>query len=146
MIVLLFLLSACSTALSNNSAASQPTDLPPQQCGAVMTFRSIPSSMNQTMAKGAEDCFWQAFQQCQSATLTFTQSDSEASTIHTFALSSEQGSCKVTDQVQHFSPTHMPQSPTTYTCTSMQKHADGLHILSCGPLGTILIPTVGTKE
>ena len=144
-VVFLLLLTACSTAGSNNSAL-QDAGIPPQQCGAVHAMHAVLSPMDLSMAQGVEDCFWQAFQQCHSATLVFTQSDSEAGDINTFSLQSQNGICKVADSVQHFSTLHALKSPIAYTCSGIQKQGDGLHILSCGVLGTILIPAAGKSK
>ena len=145
LILFLLLLAACSTTTSGDTSASQTPVLAPQQCGAVHAFRSVLSTMDQTMAKKVEDCFWQAFVPCRPATLSYTQSDSEVSTIHTFSLTSENSTCRVADRIQHF-PTLHQQSFTTYACAGVQKQADGLHILSCGPLGTILIPAARDRK
>lgn len=136
MVLGLLLLAACS---SSNTALQAPS----QQCGAVHTQHASLATMDRTMAPGAEDCFWQSFQQCRPATLTFTQSDSVSGTVHTFSLSDENGTCKVTDSAYHFVAPYPPQSAITYTCAGVQKQANGLHILSCGTFGTILIPAVG---
>ncbi len=138
----LLLVAACSTATNSGNAAAPIT----QKCGAVHTQRSLVVSMDWSMAKGVEDCFWQAFQQCGPATLIYSQSDSEASTIHTFSLQSEKGPCLITDSVQHFLAPHPPQSAINYTCTDLQRQTNGLHFLSCGTLGNIFVPTVGTHK
>lgn len=133
----LLLLAACGTSTDSNNADGQ---FLAQQCGAVHTQRSRLSSMDLTMAPGAEDCFWQSFQQCRPATLVYTQSDATSGTVHTFSLSSENGTCKVTDKAYNFVAPHPPQPTVTYTCAGIQKQANGLHVLSCGALGNILIP------
>lgn len=127
------------TACSNNTATTSPLA---QQCGAVHTMHSLVVPMDWSMVKGAEDCFWQAFQQCRPATLMLAQSDSQTSTIHTFSFQDENGTCQIADSVQHFLTPHPPQAPVNYTCVSMQQQTDGLHVLSCGALGNILIPAL----
>ncbi|MGH2508254.1 MAG: hypothetical protein ACRDHZ_12760 [Ktedonobacteraceae bacterium] len=138
MVMALLLVAACSTTTGSNTASVSEA----QQCGTVHTMRSLVVAMDWNMATGVEDCFWQAFQQCSSATLVYTQSDVEASTIHTFSLQSRNNTCKITDSVQHFLAPHPPQSPVSYICAGMQRQANGLHFLSCGVLGLILVPAV----
>jgi hypothetical protein len=139
MMLLLLLGTGCGTSTGMGSPGASLTT---QQCGSVHAFRSRVTSMDQSMARGVEDCFWQAFQQCQPATMSYTQSDATSGTVHTFSLENQNGRCLVTDSARPFT-THMSQPAVLSTCAGIQKRADGLRVLSCGKLGNILIPAVG---
>ncbi len=140
--LLMIVLSACGSNSSNmGSQGPNPTPtLQVQHCGTLhsLRFQIVPADQN--IAKQAENCFWQAFQQCQPATLTYTQSGIDTGTVHTFSLKSINGMCSISDGVQHFIAPNPPGAAKTYTCSDVKLQSDGLHILSCGAVGTVLIP------
>jgi hypothetical protein len=144
--VMIFLLSgfflvACG---SSTTTGGQSTSTPSAQtvnCGQVNSSGLGLAPSAKAAAQKAENCFYQAFQQCQSATLKFTSFGVDAGTIHNFAVKNVNGSCAITDGVQHYIAPNPPSAAITYTCATMQMQTDGLHIQACGDAGSIVIPS-----
>lgn len=148
LVLCLVLLAACgtnagtttTTGSSGVTTTTTNTPLVTVQCGAVHTMRLLVVPADKDRVKGVEDCFWQAYQQCHPATLIYAQNNLDTGTIHNFSLKSENGQCVITDGVQHVIAPHPPQSTTNYTCTGLTRQNDGLHFLSCGEVGNVLVP------
>lgn len=154
LVFLLTLLAACGTngSTTTGSGATNPGTTPTatkvpitQNCGVVHTMRLqvVPADTN--LAKGAENCFWQAYQQCHPAKLLFAQNDLDTGTIHNFSLKSENGKCVITDALQRFIAPRPPQSAGNYTCVGLAQQSDGLHFQACGSLGNVLVPVAGAQ-
>jgi hypothetical protein len=146
LVLLLSLLVACGSTYSGQGGqpqvkATQET----QNCGSIHTLHSQVVQADSSKVKQVEDCFSQAYQQCRPATLTFSVSGVDAGTLHTFSLKSVGGTCVISDITQHFIVPRSSSAATTYTCESLTMQTDGLHILSCGKLGSIVIPTATTQ-
>lgn len=143
--LLLVVVSAGIAACASSSTGSQnPTPTPTtstqaQKCGSVRTNpHGIP--LNGTTAKQAEDCFWQAYQKCQPASLGFTATGVDTVAVHTFTLQSNGQQCTISDAVQHAIVPAPLSAAKTYTCTGITQQADGLHFASCGNDGDIVVP------
>jgi hypothetical protein len=141
MALLILVLSACG---SNQGGQGGPglTSTPTQQvqkCGAVHTLHLQIVQADQNTAKQAEDCFWQAFQQCKPATLTYSQGELDTGMIHTFSLQNTNGKCSITDGVQHYIAPRPPSAAKLITCSDVTLQSDGLHV-SCNEIGTVFIP------
>ncbi len=148
MTLLMILVTACGYNSSNTgSSGPTPTSTPPlqvQNCGSLHTIHLLIVPADQNIAKQAEDCFWQAFQQCHPAKLSYTQSELDTGTIHNFSLKNVNGTCTISDEVQHFLAPKPPQVVATYTCGDLKQTSGGLQFVSCGSLGDVLIPTGST--
>jgi len=141
--LLMLLLSACGSNAGGQGRATTPTNTPSLQelkCGTVHTLHSQIAPADLNTARHAEDCFWQAFQQCQPATLTYTKNEVDAGSVNTFTLKSAGGKCTVSDGVQHFIVPRSPGKTTTYPCSDVKLQSDGLYVFSCGEIGTIIVP------
>ena len=139
----MLLLSACGSNAGGQGRATTPTNTPSLQelkCGTVHTLHSQIAPADLNTARHAEDCFWQAFQQCQPATLTYTKNEVDAGSVNTFTLKSIGGKCTVSDGVQHFIVPRSPGKTTTYPCSDVKLQSDGLYVFSCGEIGTIIVP------
>lgn len=142
-----FLLAVISAGLvacgSNSGVGSTPNPTPttpaqPQQCGSVQT--NPRGTINTPGAKQVEDCFWQAYQKCSTATLSFTTTGVDTVLLRKFTIKNNSGQCLVTDAVQH-AIVPAPLSPAkTYTCTGLTEQTDGLHFSGCGIDGEVLVP------
>lgn len=131
-----------TTTVSNTGTTSgAPTGLAVQSCGTVHTMRLLIVPADKDLAKGVENCFWQAFQQCQAATMIYAQNELDTGTIHHFSLQRVNGSCVITDGVQHFIAPRPAQGTTNYVCAGLTQQADGLHFRACGQLGDVLVPS-----
>lgn len=158
LVLLIALLVSCGTYASgqgaqpqaSSTASSQGTQSPistptptvssrVQNCGRVETaLNGQPSDTNK--AKLSENCFWQAFQHCQPATLNFAEHSLDTEANHTFTIKSNNGKCLVSDTVKNYIvPNHLT-STRTYTCGNLLMQADGLHFASCGSIGSIHVP------
>lgn len=141
MALLMLVLSACGSNTGGQGLTPTPTrPLQVQKCGTVHTLHSYIAPADQQIVKQAENCFWQAFQQCQPATLTYQQNELDTGTVHTFTLKSADGKCIVSDGVQHYIAPHPPGNATTYACSDVKLQTDGLYIFSCGDVGTVVVP------
>jgi len=143
MACLMLVLSACGSHLGGLGQGPAPTSTPPaqvQKCGTVHTLHSQIVPADQKTARQAEQCFWQAFQRCQPATLTYAENGLDAGTVNTFTLKSAGGKCAISDGVQHYIVPRAPGNTTTYTCSDVKLQADGLYVFSCGNMGTIIVP------
>ena len=169
LILLLLLLAACGTNSVTTTSASSPktaspvsgtgatptisiatptgsikntpvTQQPVQNCGAVHSTNLRVAPTNQDLAKGAEDCFWQAYQQCRPATLTYSLTSVDTAVIHTFSLENQNGKCVITDARQNTIVPHTPRPAGSSVCTGLTQQPDGLHFLACGTEGDVLVP------
>jgi hypothetical protein len=141
--LLMLLLSACGSNVGGQGQATTPTSTPSvqvQNCGAVHTLHSQIAPADLNTARQAENCFWQAFQQCQPATLTYAANEVDAGSVNTFTLKSAGGKCAISDGVQHYIVPRPPGKTTIYTCSDVKLQSNGLYVFSCGDVGTIIVP------
>jgi len=110
-----------------------------KNCGEVHTFNTHFIGSGEK-AQQAENCFWQAFQTCSAASLTFETSGIDAGVIHTFTTVNTNGKCTISDATQHYIAPNPTQPGPAYTCSSLARQADGLHFLNCGAGGNIVVP------
>jgi len=110
-----------------------------QNCGEVHTLDTHFIESGEKVQQ-AENCFWQAFQQCSAASLTFQASGTDAGVIHTFTTIDNNGKCSISDATQHYIAPNPTQPGPAYTCTGLARQADGLHFLNCGDEGNIVVP------
>ncbi|HZS76605.1 MAG TPA: hypothetical protein VFA41_08310 [Ktedonobacteraceae bacterium] len=143
-VLFVLLMAACGT--NTTTGGGQPSNTPttapthPQNCGSLHKNQLALVQKDKAVAPQDENCFWQAYQQCSPATLTFTQTSIDTGVIHTFTVKNVNGKCTITDSYQHFIAPNPPGKAVDYTCGSMTKESDGLHIASCGQMDTIVIP------
>jgi hypothetical protein len=142
--LLLAIISAGLVACGSNSgvgSAPNPTPtLLARQCGSVQTNPRDIIVVKGPTAKQVADCFWQAYQKCRAATLSFTTTGIDTVLLRTFSIKSNGGQCLVTDTIRH-AIVPSPLSPAkTYTCTGIIEQADGLHFSGCGTDGDVVIP------
>jgi hypothetical protein len=141
--LLLLLLSACGSNAGGQGQAATPTSTPlaqAQKCGTMHSMHAEIVPTDQNIVNQSIHCFWQAFQNCQPATLTYALNGLDAGTVHTFTVKSTNGKCSITDGVQHYIAPHPPGKTTTYTCSDVKLQSDGLYVFSCGGVGTVIVP------
>ena len=132
-------IAACASSSSGSQNPTPTTSTQVQKCGSVRTNpRGTP--LNGSTAKQAEDCFWQAYQKCHAASLSFTTSGVDTVAVHTFTIQSNGEQCTINDAVQHAIVPAPLSAAKTYTCTGITQQADGLHFASCGNDGDIVVP------
>ena len=134
--------AALASCGSNVGSAQTPTPTPTLQvrkCGSVQTTpRGLP--LNAVTAKQAEECFWQAYQKCQPATLGFSSMSVDTVALHTFSIQNTGKNCTVTDTMQHAIVPAKLSAAKTYTCAAVAAKSDGLHFSSCGEEGDVIVP------
>jgi hypothetical protein len=111
-----------------------------KQCGTVSGLGRLEVPVNDIAGERAENCFWQAFQHCQPATLVFFISNVDTSFIRTFTIHNNRGKCSITDARQ-FRVVPRPPSPALFfTCAGLTRLPDGLRFVACGKDGNIIMP------
>lgn len=128
----LFALAVAGCGQTSNAGAS------PQNCGTVVVRAN--STPTGTTATQAENCFYQAYQHCASATLTVNEMGVDAGTDRTFTTVSRSGGCAISESVTTYVVPRGQNPTTTYTCTGLSQQSDGLHFSSCGADGNIFVP------
>ena len=147
--VLLVIISAALAACGTNtgSGGTTTTGTTPtvstqvQNCGKVQT-NPMGHPLNGVTAKQSEECFWQADQKCQPATLVYSAGGLDTVATHTFTVKNNGGQCAITDTMTHQVIPAKPSAAKTYTCSAVKEQADGLHFSSCGDAGDIVVPTI----
>ena len=137
-----FFLAACGSN-TTTGGGGQPTPTQPAQtlnCGKIQSHANSIAPTDKTAAQQAANCFYSAYQKCQPATLMFSDYGVDTGAIHNLAVKNVNGSCIISDGWQHFIAPKPLSSIVTYSCTGMNMQSDGLHIESCGNVGTVVIP------
>jgi hypothetical protein len=84
-------------------------------------------------SRTAESCFFQAYSQCNPATLLVSLNGVDAGIRHGFSLSGFSANCTISDNQQHFVVPRPPQPGTTVDCAGLIQTPDGgLLFQSCG--------------
>lgn len=129
-------LAGCSVGGPTASAGSA------KDCGQVSV--AGPGVQNSTQAQQAENCFYQAYQNCASATLEAHFMGVDAGADHKLETASGTSGCTVKDTVTHYVvPSNITPTPQVYTCTSLKQTSTTLVLSNCGDLGTVTIPASG---
>jgi hypothetical protein len=126
-------LAACAPSQNGGSPGK------PQACGTVQV-RGNGQVVDTTKAQQAENCFWQAYQQCQAATIIVTTMGVDSGINRTFTVIPKDGGCKVSDAEQSYVVPNHTGPLNTYTCASVQQLSNGLLFHSCGVDGDVQVP------
>ena len=129
-----------ATPTSTSALTPNPTQAEQvQNCGKVDIIpNGKPSDANQ--ARQAGNCFWQAFQNCQPASLLLKEHSLDTGADHTFTTNGTHGKCSIMDTVKHYIVPNNLNTTRSYTCSGLVMQADGLHFIACGSLGNIFMP------
>ena len=144
LVLLCALLTGCGSYVPSQGGQSQTTPSPTlaqqaQNCGKVdTTLDGQPVDANQ--ARLAGNCFWQAFQNCQAASLILKEHSLDTGADHTFTMKGTNGKCSIMDTVKHYIVPNNLNLTRSYTCSGLVMQADGLHFIACGSLGNIFMP------
>ena len=133
-------LLACGSS-SGSAQNPTPTTAPAQvqKCGLVQT-NPRGGLVDATNAKQAANCFSQAYQKCQSASLVYTSARIDTAVMRTFTIKNSGKQCTISDAVQHQVIPAKPSSPTTYTCTTFTSKPYQLQFSGCGADGNVTVP------
>ena len=134
-------LAACGTNSTTGGGGSSatPTPAPTKNCGTIRQAagRTIGTI---TGSQQVGDCFWQAFQQCQPALMTFSVMGVDTLTTHTLVTKKTAASCAVVDTIQNQVVPSPSKHTTTVTCAGVTKEQTDLRVTSCGNQGDLVIP------
>ncbi|MBO0796068.1 MAG: hypothetical protein J2P36_34695 [Ktedonobacteraceae bacterium] len=121
--------------------APTPT-LPPntRHCGSITISLKGPAGSSKSNDQAVGNCFWQDYQQCRSATMSFRTTSTDTITAHTFVLTKKGSICQITDTVQHITTPNHITSSTTYACAGLNKDDTRLIFNGCGRNGNIAVP------
>ncbi len=150
LLLMCVLLAACGSNLPAVGGQSQNTPTPvltpspthgqqAQNCGEIDTTLNG-KALDATKAKTASNCFQQAYQHCQAATLTLKVHSLDTGANHVFTTRNINGKCAITDTVTHYNVPNNLKTTRSYSCSGLAMQADGLHFIACGSLGTIVVP------
>jgi predicted small secreted protein len=135
------LLAACGSNITTGGGGqATPTPAQTVNCGKIQSRANGIAPSDKAGAQQAVNCFYQAYQKCQPATLMFSSYGVDTGDVHHFAVKDTNGSCAVSDGFQHFIAPKPLSAITIISCASMSMQSDGLHIESCGNVGTVIIP------
>jgi len=137
-------LAACGSYVPGQGGQSQATPSPTQaqqvqNCGEVDTTLNG-KALDANQARQAGNCFWQAFQNCQAASLLLKVHSLDTGADHTFITKGINGKCSIMDTVKHYIVPNNLNTTRSYTCSGLVMQADGLHFIACGSLGNIVMP------
>jgi hypothetical protein len=139
MAILSLSLVACAPG---STAGAGQTPLLPQQCGSIHMTQGLGRVSDN--AGQAESCFWQAYQQCQAATLSFTTMGIDAGSIRAFTITPNGSGCIVQDTIQYYVVPKGNGPSHTYTCAGLsQPEQGGLLFAACGADGNVAVPAPG---
>ncbi len=146
-LLLIALFSVGCSSLPAAGSVNAPT--PPATLQAAPTVAALdcgtirmlgPNPPTGTTARQSEDCFWNAYQQKQSARLVVNVMGVDAVETHTFALDPRGNGVTITDTVERTFVPDRQIPPQTYTCTTLQRSQGGLAFLTCGDEGDFTVP------
>jgi hypothetical protein len=109
-----------------------------QNCGHVSEGANVVGS-----ASYPEDCFWQAWARCATATLIFTHFGVDTGVTHTLTIQPRNGACALADAAQGYfaSGTGRVYPVNVYACAGLERSPDGgLVARGCGAEGDLVIP------
>jgi hypothetical protein len=110
-----------------------------QKCGIVQGPGSLKVPIADSGAEQAENCFWLAFQHCNSATLVYIQGGIDPSLIRTFTIHNEIGKCLISDTKQLRIVANLPSVPETSICAGLIQRPNGLDFYACGKDGDVFV-------
>ena len=134
--------TAGSTSKAHNTP---PPSSSPTTCGTITISQGTtggmsPQSMQQSDPQQVSQCFWNAFQQCQPATLRFVVTGTTTETTRTFTIEQGTQSCSVSDTVQTGTSAEPDTATNVYSCANVVNSTTEMLISSCGADGNITIP------
>ena len=110
-----------------------------RKCGTVQGLGRLEAPVGVTSGEQAENCFWQAFQHCQPATLVFITSSPGMAMTRTFTISNNNGTCSIADARQQRIASNPPSPAGTYTCAGLTQQSGGLLFSACGQDGDVVV-------
>ncbi|HLG78283.1 MAG TPA: hypothetical protein VKX46_17850 [Ktedonobacteraceae bacterium] len=114
------------------------------QCGTI-ALNPAGKLANPKLAQRVGNCFWQAYQQCHTASFVFMIGGIDTVLMRTFHVEKKRGACTVTDLVQYrVVPRPLPAGQS-YSCKQVINDRVRLQIQECGKDGTVTVPMAPTE-
>ena len=116
--------SVAATATATSPSNSGPTNTPTagsttENCGSITaTISTSSTTTTPSNPQPLEDCFTNAFTQCQSAKLTVTFIDSTGKTVDNLQTG-PQGGCEAASVIETKFPTGGGSTSSTFTCAAL---------------------------
>lgn len=107
-------------------------------CGQIRMLGSNPPI--DRAALDAENCFFQAYQDCRVAELTVTMAGVDAGTMHRFSIAKSGSQCRLTDTVSRYVVPRPTPAPEVLTCRGLIRRDGGLVVQGCGTVGDVVVP------
>ncbi len=137
-------LAGCGASDAGNPSTTPTGTVQARDCGHVQSSQAGTGGGNPPVSS-ALACFWDAYQNCQAATLTYSTFGVDTGDTYTFTLQHQNSGCTLTDAHDHVTAPRPAQHIGTYTCSSLVRQQDGsLVAQSCGQDGNITIPATAT--
>jgi hypothetical protein len=115
---------------------SPPPPIIGRKCG-LATYRIGLDPLGVSDPDEAENCLWQAYTTCQTATVVYDEAGVDTSDTHTITVQSKSGVCSVSDVAQYYMGNNGPTT-RTYACSGLrQSAAGGLLATDCGDEGDL---------
>lgn len=135
-IAVIVLIVAIASAVTYITIANSNPQLPPVQgidCGYISSHGFGPARNQTGTVRQVGNCFWQAYQQCRTATLQVTDMGVDAGATQMLVVTKQQNGCVVVDSSQNynvnFGGSHFPV--TTSTCSKLQLKGAALLFSGC---------------
>ena len=113
-------------------------------CGHVQGALAPHPTATATAAQAAENCFWNAYQQCQTASLTYTRLGVDTEDTYSFTLQRQGTACVLNETHDRAIAPQPAHRLGTYSCTGLTRQQDdSLAAHGCGQDGDITITAVG---
>lgn len=127
----IMLIAAMALVVSIVSAA-QPPAARGINCGTLEIPIDTRYYHDNGAMRSAGNCFWNAYQQCSTATLFVTQTGVDTELRSVFMLEQHQGSCVLTDAIQTYFANGNRSTPyQTTTCSLLTREGNHLNF-DCG--------------
>lgn len=114
-------------------------------CGTIYVYAGnepvYDANVKRDTVRASADCFWNAYQHCQTATLIVHQEGIDTSITSMFIVDRQQESCILTDTMQETSANFGgSQSPyKIYTCSALLRNGYDFDFNNCGKLSNLSI-------
>ena len=120
--------------------SQQPPSTPvivSQDCGKIVTLGPNPPA--DASAERVQECFWQAFQECRTATLTITVRGVDTAVQNQLTIEKRGSQCTVTNVEQSFAVNLPTPAVSVFSCARLERKPEGLLFVACSTDGDILV-------
>jgi hypothetical protein len=115
-----------------------------QDCGNLTSGPPLGTNASNPGAIQAIQCFVQAHQQCRAASLSYTSHGVDTGVKETYYTANSLGGCGLSGESTSYGLVFGDRT-TDFSCSNIIQQADGLHLLSCGQYGDLVVPVWAAK-